>query len=237
MENPIKMDDLGVPLFSETSIYRYRLYCYVASFRRRNVLCLAQDIHGDASGRRGKSAPNVLCPLHVTPVVQSQEIYIHIQTNQFRSQTIETTTTYQNQNTIIYHILFKHFFKKKHVHHIFPPLSSHRNHHWIPSHHGLKALQSERWLYVDPPLQGPRKEVKWLGVFNCFLRWNVPIFVWNFPIFGDISLFLVKFPYFLVKFPYFCLNLMWNFLLNLPWIFFPTPGPERFTNDTWHAQG
>jgi len=25
MENPIKMDDLGVPLFSETSIYRYDL--------------------------------------------------------------------------------------------------------------------------------------------------------------------------------------------------------------------
>jgi len=24
MENPIKMDDLGVPLFSETSIYNYR---------------------------------------------------------------------------------------------------------------------------------------------------------------------------------------------------------------------
>ena len=23
MENPIKMDDLGVPLFSETSIYKY----------------------------------------------------------------------------------------------------------------------------------------------------------------------------------------------------------------------
>lgn len=42
-------------------------------------------------------------------VVQSQEIYIHIQTNQFRSQTIETTTTYQNQNNIIYQILFKHF--------------------------------------------------------------------------------------------------------------------------------
>ena len=27
MENPIKMDDLGVPLFLETSIYRYYLIC------------------------------------------------------------------------------------------------------------------------------------------------------------------------------------------------------------------
>ena len=28
MENPIKMDDLGVPLFSETSIYIY-IYIYI----------------------------------------------------------------------------------------------------------------------------------------------------------------------------------------------------------------
>ena len=29
MENPIKMDGLGVPLFSETSIYIYILYIYI----------------------------------------------------------------------------------------------------------------------------------------------------------------------------------------------------------------
>ena len=35
MENPIKMDDLGVPLFSETSfyIYIYYKYVYIVSFR------------------------------------------------------------------------------------------------------------------------------------------------------------------------------------------------------------
>ena len=29
MENPIKMDDLGVPLFSETPIYIYIIYIYL----------------------------------------------------------------------------------------------------------------------------------------------------------------------------------------------------------------
>ena len=33
MENPIKMDDLGVPLFSETSIYFLRIRLYVLRFR------------------------------------------------------------------------------------------------------------------------------------------------------------------------------------------------------------
>ena len=36
MENPIKMDDLGVPLFLETSIYIYNIYiidpCKMGSF-------------------------------------------------------------------------------------------------------------------------------------------------------------------------------------------------------------
>ena len=30
MENPIKMDDLGVPLFSETSVYLNRLPAFLA---------------------------------------------------------------------------------------------------------------------------------------------------------------------------------------------------------------
>ncbi len=31
IENPMKMDDLGVPLFSETSIYIYTVYIYIAA--------------------------------------------------------------------------------------------------------------------------------------------------------------------------------------------------------------
>ena len=31
MENPIKMDDLGVPLFLETPIYRFYIYIYMCS--------------------------------------------------------------------------------------------------------------------------------------------------------------------------------------------------------------
>ena len=33
MENPIKMDDLGVPLFSETSIYCLESICIITSFK------------------------------------------------------------------------------------------------------------------------------------------------------------------------------------------------------------
>ena len=38
IENPIKMDDLGVPLFSETSISEKQLYCIY-------LICIINAVH------------------------------------------------------------------------------------------------------------------------------------------------------------------------------------------------
>ena len=51
MENPIKMDDLGVPLFSETSIFRFwdpklNLYFLMVSGRRAHIrkICSSKKV-------------------------------------------------------------------------------------------------------------------------------------------------------------------------------------------------
>ena len=59
MENPIKMDDLGVPLFSETSMYMYidiYIYLYIhagtvrISYNERSFKSLIIDRHGHQNG-------------------------------------------------------------------------------------------------------------------------------------------------------------------------------------------
>ena len=43
MEHPIKMDDLGVPLFSETSIYNFVPFLVKRNIREKNNLKEAAD--------------------------------------------------------------------------------------------------------------------------------------------------------------------------------------------------
>ena len=57
MENPIKMDDLGVPPFSETSMYMYTdIYIYKdagtvrISYNERSFKSLIIDRHGHQNG-------------------------------------------------------------------------------------------------------------------------------------------------------------------------------------------
>ena len=40
MENPIKMEDLGVPLFSETSIYIYNIYIYISIYLHLQLIIM-----------------------------------------------------------------------------------------------------------------------------------------------------------------------------------------------------
>ena len=53
MENPIKMDDLGVPLFSETSMYMY-IYIHAGtvriSYNKRSLKSLIIDRHRRQNG-------------------------------------------------------------------------------------------------------------------------------------------------------------------------------------------
>lgn len=106
-------------------------------------------------------------------------IYIHIQTKKFRSQTIETTTTYQNQNTIIYKIWFKHFFKIKTVHHIFPPLHSTQS-PWAAG----AAIRKVALRRSTSARTSQKHRGKWLGSAKC------PYFLFEFMwIYCECSMF------------------------------------------------
>ena len=66
MENPIKMDDLGVPLFSETPIYSYIFLLSAQRWPPRGVedmlqkLRILKEILAETFGEKTSGAPSIL---------------------------------------------------------------------------------------------------------------------------------------------------------------------------------
>ena len=59
MENPIKMDDLGVPLFLETSIYKHNLYMCMCVYAYVSVHSLSLKIFGLKASCGLQPGPNL----------------------------------------------------------------------------------------------------------------------------------------------------------------------------------
>ena len=63
MDNPIKMDDLGVPLFQETSICEYTIIYIHIHYTNKSIDYTRQRLYIVAQKLGGKHRPKILVPV------------------------------------------------------------------------------------------------------------------------------------------------------------------------------